>query len=340
MYWLSVLFVTLAVLSAPLGLATPLSPRWDNMKVKHSWGSTPDKWECLGYPPAGTTIDLRIALKAEHESALVDALYEVSDPNHPKYVSTPLVLFVDSLTHMLRYRYGAHLSKEQVAELVTPHPEALKLVGVWLEYHSISFSDVLITHGGACLTIKEVSVTEVNVLLGASYQIYRHTETNETVIRTIGYSLPVALHEYVQMVAPTTYFASLRPLLQTSKLGANAPTLSGRDHELQDLSAEFAPGDPVPSNCSSIMTPTCLRLLYKTWGYEPQATSKNKIGITGYLGQYASYSDLTKFLTLFRNDAAASANFSVVTVNGGINNQSQPGTDSTEVRLDLHIEGE
>ena len=90
MYWLSVLSVT--VLSAPLGLTTSLSPRWDDLRSKHSWVSIPEKWECQGHPPVGTIIDLRIALKPHHESALIDALHEVSDPNHPKYVSIPLLL--------------------------------------------------------------------------------------------------------------------------------------------------------------------------------------------------------------------------------------------------------
>jgi hypothetical protein len=92
MYWLSVLSVT--VLVATLGLATPLSSLWDDMRSKHSWGSIPKKWECQGHPPVGTSINLRIALKPYRESALIDALYEVSDPNHSKYVSTPLLLCV------------------------------------------------------------------------------------------------------------------------------------------------------------------------------------------------------------------------------------------------------
>ena len=90
MYCLSVLSIT--VLAASLGLATPLSPRWDDMRVKHSWPSVPDKWECQGHPPAGSTIDLRVALKPNRESALIDALYEVSDPKHPKYVSIQVLL--------------------------------------------------------------------------------------------------------------------------------------------------------------------------------------------------------------------------------------------------------
>jgi tripeptidyl-peptidase-1 len=53
MYWLSVL--PIAVLAAvPFGLDT---------RVKHVWGSIPEKWECQGHPPVGTTMDLRIALK-------------------------------------------------------------------------------------------------------------------------------------------------------------------------------------------------------------------------------------------------------------------------------------
>jgi hypothetical protein len=51
--------------------------------------------------------------------------------------------------------------------------------------------------------------------------------------------------------------------------------------------------------------------------------------------QFASQSDLTGFLTRFRSDAAT-GNFSVVTVNGGVNNQSNPGG---EVRPVLHVEG-
>ena len=87
MHRLSVLSVLAA---APAGLANPLAPRWDDMRVKHSWGSIPEKWEYHGHPPAGATIDLHVALKSHHENALIDSLYEISDPKHPKCVSVPL----------------------------------------------------------------------------------------------------------------------------------------------------------------------------------------------------------------------------------------------------------
>ncbi|KAF8268741.1 peptidase S8/S53 domain-containing protein [Lactarius quietus] len=93
-----------------LAAARPLSdpePRWDDKRVMHAWEVVPADWESPVTPPAGATIDLSIALKPHDEDALVEALYEVSNPRHPKY--------------------GAYLSQEQVAELVAPHPHTLRL---------------------------------------------------------------------------------------------------------------------------------------------------------------------------------------------------------------------
>ncbi len=80
---LSVLFI----LAAPLpNFAKPLAPPWDDIRVKHTWNTVPHNWEALGHPPAGTTIDLHLALKPHHENALTAALYEVSVPRSPKHV--------------------------------------------------------------------------------------------------------------------------------------------------------------------------------------------------------------------------------------------------------------
>jgi len=67
-------------------LATPLAQPWANMRVKHAWNAVPANWESLGPPPLDTTIDLYVSLKPQDENALIDALYAVSTPSHPKYV--------------------------------------------------------------------------------------------------------------------------------------------------------------------------------------------------------------------------------------------------------------
>jgi tripeptidyl-peptidase I len=233
-------------------------------------------------------------------------------------------------------RYGAHLSKEQVAELVAAHPDTIELVGAWLEHHGVPTSSASFTHGGGWLTLSRVPVAQADALISASYRLYRHTETNETILRTIGYSLPAALHEHVQTVVPTSHFGSPKPYRRTPRLMRNAPTLPKSGQETQNASTPLlsrGTEPQVPSSCSHTITPTCLRRLYNTEGYTPRAAGKNKIGAVEYFGVSANQSDLAKFMGLFRPDAeAVRSQFSVVLVNGGINNQSNP---STEVRAVL-----
>ncbi|KAH9005635.1 subtilisin-like protein [Lactarius hatsudake] len=269
------------------GLAKPLSPPWDNMHIKHSWHAVPRNWESLGHPPSGTTIDLYIALKPQRENALVDALHEVSEPGHP--------------------RYRAYLTKEQVAELVAPRPETLQLVNSWLKHHGISSSSISMTHGGNTLMLKDVSVTQANTLLGASYQLYRHIERGETIVRTIGYSLPMALHRHVLTVAPTTSFVSPRTQWQTPR-------------NRSDRAVKSASGEPATMLSSrekvNYITPSFLRWLYNTETYTLNAPGENALGIVGFLGDYPSPADLTAFMQKYRSEAE-DATFTVVEVNDG-----------------------
>src|SRR5260370_2184401 len=48
-------------------------------------------------------------------------------------------------------------------------------------------------------------------------------------------------------------------------------------------------------NCNHTVTVSCLRELYNVSGYAPTATATNKIGITGYLRQFATNGDLHSF---------------------------------------------
>ncbi|KAH9164787.1 subtilisin-like protein [Lactarius sanguifluus] len=300
-------FSVLSILAAGLlgGLATPLAPRWNETKVKHAWHTIPDNWVDLGHPSAGTTIDLHLALKSHDEDALIDALYEVSDPNHP--------------------RYRSHLSKEQVADLVAPHADTLELINSWLEHLGIPPSSVSRTLG-SWLTLTGVPVSQANDILGASYQLYNHVETNHTVLRTISYSVPEALHEHIHTIVPTTYFGS--------------PPTEGRKLRMHPNSAVWAraeagSGESVrvlsSRDLEGYVTSSYVRWLYNTGGYRPAAVDRNVIGIAGYDGQYPSPKDLGLFMTEFRTDGE-DATFSVVQVQGGGNDPDKPGI---EANLDI-----
>ncbi|KAH8991251.1 peptidase S8/S53 domain-containing protein [Lactarius akahatsu] len=300
--WIPVLFLLSAV---PLdGLATS---RWEHMRSKHSWKTIPENWESLGLPPADTMIDLYIALKPYRENALIDALNEVSDPGHT--------------------RYGAHLSREQVADIVAPHPDTVQLVHSWLEHHRVLPSSISVTHGGSFLTVTRASVSQANDLLGASYQLYTHTKTNETIIRTLGYSLPVALHGHVQTVAPTTFFSSPLTQWQTPhKRSSVAAVGLGKSPPAELVKMP-------PSRRITSVTPAFLRWLYNTFAYVPSATDRNVVGITGFAEQYPNPADLTSFMRKYRPDGI-DATYVVELYNGAGYDPNNPGL---EANIDLQL---
>ena len=304
------------------GLVMALSPEWLDMRTKHSWDSVPQGWEWADHPQVGTTIDLYIALKSEREDALTDALYEVSTPGHQKQVLSVPRLLLYSCVPLLRSRYGQHLSKEQVAELVAPHPNTLNLVHSWLEDSGIPPSSISLTLSGSSLKLAEVSLSQANDLLGASYQLYRHAESNETIVRTTSYALPAILHEHVHTVVPTTCFDSPRTQRQKPRKHL------GREAKKQE---DLPWGEPVmaPSSRDVIdaTLPAFLRWLYSTWAYSPLATSPSRLGIVGYLWQYPTVLDLRLFMRKYRSDGA-DATFDVVLVNNGFYDANDPGFEA------------
>ncbi|KAH9032042.1 hypothetical protein EDB85DRAFT_2275222 [Lactarius pseudohatsudake] len=102
----------LCVLAASLlgNLAMPPTTLWDDKPVKQKWSTTLSNWEPLGHPPAGTTIDLHIVPKPHSENgALIELLYEVSNPRHPKYILA--IPNLHSYVPLLRFRYDAYLDE-------------------------------------------------------------------------------------------------------------------------------------------------------------------------------------------------------------------------------------
>ena len=85
--WISTLSFLIAVLLADFAMA---AIQWDDMRVMHTWDSVPENWESLGNTTDGARINLHIVLQPGRESAIIDTLLEVSDPNHPRHVlATP-----------------------------------------------------------------------------------------------------------------------------------------------------------------------------------------------------------------------------------------------------------
>jgi len=69
---------------APPVPAFPTATHRDDMRTKHSRRTIPERWEHHGHPPSSSAIALRIVPKPHLEDALIEALYKVSNPKHPK----------------------------------------------------------------------------------------------------------------------------------------------------------------------------------------------------------------------------------------------------------------
>ncbi|KAJ6485625.1 peptidase S8/S53 domain-containing protein [Mycena sanguinolenta] len=303
------LLSTLVVALAGFSSAKPLSDkRWNDVSVKHRWVEIPRGWEFQSTPPEDHLLEMRIGLKQNKLEELVSALYEVSDPTHEKY--------------------GQHLSKEEVDALVAPHPDSVEAVESWLQYHGINLADAEFRSAGGEWIVIRVPVAQAERMLDTKYGVYYHAASGSSVVRTMGYSLPTELLSHIDVITPTTYFSTLRSMRATSFLQPQATSLEDAASFATDISPLA-----VPASCGTTVTASCVRALYNTTNYVPAATATNKLGIAGYLEEYANDADLQTFFRQFLPNAAG-ATFTHVQVNGGLNDQSDPGV---EANLDIQF---
>ena len=182
------------------------------------------------------------------------------------------------------------------------------------------------SHGGSWLTVTDVPVSQANQLLGASYRLYRNTETNDTTVRTVGYALPTVLHTCIRTVAPTTYFPSTRGMRQT---------INRRPFGAAPAQAPAAPGNVVAARQDPQdpgITPSVLRWLYKAESYKPLVPLQNTIGILGIDNEYPNRLDLARFLGRYRSDArnpGYTQGYTVTKLNGGKYDPRTPGVEAS-----------
>lgn len=254
----------------------------------------PRGWIKHSEPPADHKIVLRIGLPQPNFHVLEQHLYEVSDPDHE--------------------RYGQHLSKEEVEELIAPHHESLDLVNEWITGFGMTEEDLIRSPAKDWITLK-VPVSLAEKMLDTKYHVWQHKSSGDYLVRTTSYSLPSNLHDHVDVIQPTTMFGRFKPAKSTiSKVSPfKKATKSG-------TVVNAASGVTVDASCNQVVTITCLQQLYNAVGFTPSAKG-NSIGITGYLEQFANMQDLQSFFADQRPDALNST-FKVILVNGGLNNQS------------------
>lgn len=144
-------------------------------------------------------------------------------------------------------------------------------------------------------------------------------------VRTTDYSLPEDLHDHIELVQPTTLFATFKNLASTFHLVDDPADTASVD--APPIVVPSAARGQVDNNCNYKITINCLQQLYNTLGYTPSATNGNQIAVTGFLELFASFADLQQFYGLQRKEALGT-NFTIISVNGGQNDQANPGGEA------------
>jgi tripeptidyl-peptidase-1 len=256
----------------------------------------PRGWIKHSTPSPDSRIVLKIALPQSSFHELEKHLYEVSDPDHE--------------------RYGQHLSKEEVEQLVAPHPESISAVDAWLSTFGVTEDDFSRSPARDWITLK-VPIRLAEKMLDTTFHVWEHVKSGDSLVRTTSYSLPNHLHSHVDLIQPTTMFARFKP--EKSDIFKVVPLPEIENNEVAKI-VDAASGVTVDASCNQVITITCLQQLYNAVGFTP-SQADNSIGITGYLEQFANKQDLQSFFKDQRPDAVNST-FKVVSVKGGLNNQT------------------
>ncbi|KAJ6527418.1 family S53 protease [Mycena capillaripes] len=253
-----------------------------NFVVLEKRGGPPSGFLRVGPTPLEHTLHLRLALTQNNIAGLQDTVYDISTPGN--------------------VRYGQYLTQDEVNKFVTPSGETLSQVNSWLAAHGIAPSPL--TPAGDWISVN-MSVSLANEMLAAEFWTFQNQDTNQTVVRTLSYSVPTALEARIRWVHPTVKFTP-------SVLNLTSKEVSKRASTNTSVSADC--------RASASWTPACLQELYGIPSTPPQPAA-NSFGVSGFQNGFANKRDLKQFLETYRPDMNPNTTFDLITLDGGINNQ-------------------
>lgn len=183
------------------------------VKERHD---VPRGWTRVGDASKGDMIRLSIGLKQQNEGVVEQHLLEVSDPAH--------------------FRYGQHLTAAEIQDIVKPADETRELVQAWLEEHGIANG----VHSPARDFIHvTIPIEQAERLLQTSYSTFKHGD-GSTIHRAPEWSLPLHLHEHIDVVQPTTSFFKPTP----NWFPGSRPHLTGPSRSPEWVQHHYGPHKP------------------------------------------------------------------------------------------------
>lgn len=261
----------------------------------------PDGWSKGMRPQPSTFMQFRLELHGAGPTDLERQVIDLSTPGHP--------------------RYGRHMKREEVEDLLRPAPAVSDQVLAWLDSEGVSNDSIKIY--GNWMSFR-ASVSQAEKMLKTQFSYYHHDASRRSIIRTLEYSVPREIHPHIHLIQPTTRFGKPHAY-GNGRQGKRAG--SPVDQPI------VATPEELTAECGTVMRPDCLRKLYGLHDTRAKPDPRNRLGVSGFLDQYARHGDFHHFMQRF-SPGASDANFDVVSINGGINLENSPAS-STEASLDI-----
>jgi tripeptidyl-peptidase-1 len=244
----------------------------------------PEGWKEVGAPEQTRRLQFRIAVHQPNHALFEQTLMEISTPSHP--------------------RYGQHLKRAELKELIKPRDESTDAVLQWLEESGVAEEDVV--NDGEWINFV-ASISTAEKMMDTTFKTYQSLTRKEIQkIRALKYSVPQEVREHIDMIQPTTRFGQLRP--QFSFVHDKEVIGDVNDVSVASIAA-------VNATCNTSITPQCLKDLYNFADFKADPNVSTLIGVNGFLEQYARFKDFADFARLFAPWAVGS-NFSWTSVNG------------------------
>ncbi|KAK0548262.1 hypothetical protein OC846_002981 [Tilletia horrida] len=203
---------------------------------------------------------------------------------------------------------GNWLSDEELRAYISPTADSVNTVKAYLTAKGVSPSTIQLSKFGDQITFTSSLAKQQN-LFSTQFQNYRVNTDGASVVvpRAKNYTIPAPLSSLVKSAFPISSFGMPKqylPVIQADGVTVSPQELFKR--------ASY-------SNCNNAqVTPACLRDAYETSSYTPSGNRGRAITIMSFIGQNFAQTDLTKFLKMYRPDAA-STQVKVTNTAGGFN---------------------
>jgi len=247
-------------------------------------------WNKIGKSLNDEKVNLILMMKHQPEkmAELEETFWAVSDPKHA--------------------RYGQHLNRDQVSELLAPASGNTDRVVSWLN----SMGEMTITHPNIDMIDLQVDVATAENMLETTFHNFAHKNGKHTLTRaTKQYTLPVEIAEVVQIVGNVLQFPRI-----------DSPIVVEQESNSSQVGAW---PESCNNKCKEFVTPAVLAERYSLGTAPTAAAGNNSMGTSEFQGQGWDQGDLDTFAT--------TCNLGKVTVDKSVG--TSPTTAGIEAMLDI-----